>query len=287
MLIISKIAGLLPPRAVNWLGRLQYRVPVTRQLIQIAADAVRHRPSVIRYGVAAGLRFNPHGGNPGYALGTSGDEEQQALYRYLKPGDVFYDIGANKGFYAVIGARLVGDAGHVYAFEPFPDSAAAVLDNLTINGFRNFTVLECAIADKSVSSHKLITEGDSVVFKLSSSPNVGVATTAETIDVEVQSIDKLIELNRIAPPSVVMIDVEGSEVDVLVGMSNTIREYLPLIICEVHWLMREIVEMLNTLIYPLGYTVTQIDGQALPDEVCRYHMLMLPPGYRFVTEYNS
>src|SRR5262249_20805847 len=53
----------------------------------------------------------------------TGDYEQQvqdALAAHLRPGMVFYDIGANGGFFTLLGASLVGDRGRVVAYEPHP-----------------------------------------------------------------------------------------------------------------------------------------------------------------------
>ena len=49
---------------------------------------------------------------------------QEAMLRHLGKGGVFYDIGANLGFFALLGGHFAGfDEGHVYAFEPAPDNA--------------------------------------------------------------------------------------------------------------------------------------------------------------------
>ncbi len=46
--------------------------------------------------------------------------ETSLLLSLLKPGDVFVDVGANIGYFTLVGARLVGDGGAVFAFEPDP-----------------------------------------------------------------------------------------------------------------------------------------------------------------------
>ena len=42
----------------------------------------------------------------------------EVLSRVLRPGDTFIDVGANIGFFSLMAARLVGQAGKVLAFEP-------------------------------------------------------------------------------------------------------------------------------------------------------------------------
>src|SRR5580692_3629744 len=43
-----------------------------------------------------------------------------AMKRYLRPGDTFFDVGANIGYLSAIAAGLVGRNGQVHSFEPVP-----------------------------------------------------------------------------------------------------------------------------------------------------------------------
>jgi FkbM family methyltransferase len=61
---------------------------------------------------------------------------------------VFYDIGANAGFYAIIGARCVGEQGWVYAFEPTPELAERIRYNAEINNFDHVDVVTAAVCDE-------------------------------------------------------------------------------------------------------------------------------------------
>lgn len=230
---------------------------------------------MIRHGVGAGLKFNSHGGALGFALGTTEEEEQRTLARVLKPGHVFYDVGANKGFYAVIAARLVGPQGSVHAFEPFDDSVLAIEDNTRLNGFQNVTVWPVAVSD-TAGIGNLVTNGEDFEFRLSTSLNAREEVDPRAVQVEVVELDQLVNEGRLPPPDVVMIDVEGAEVAVLRGMAGILRSHRPTVLCEVHWLKAEIDEVLEDLLYPMGYVATQLDGSLLPAEITRYHMLLRP-----------
>lgn len=46
--------------------------------------------------------------------------ETSVLRSQLRPGDTFINVGANIGYYTVLGSKLVGENGHVIAFEPDP-----------------------------------------------------------------------------------------------------------------------------------------------------------------------
>src|SRR5262245_6668785 len=56
------------------------------------------------------------------------------LVRWLAPGDVFVDLGANEGYFTVLGAKLVGPSGRVIAIEPQDRLAGVIEENLRLNG---------------------------------------------------------------------------------------------------------------------------------------------------------
>ena len=60
--------------------------------------------------------------------------ETSLVLRLLQPGDVFVDVGANIGYFSVLAASLVGDAGKVFAFEPDPDNFQLLCANAELNG---------------------------------------------------------------------------------------------------------------------------------------------------------
>ena len=268
--MLRRLISALPAPFIRFVGRLQFRIPFLRPLIERAAGNLAEGEGTIRHGVGAGLRFNATGGNVGYLLGTTEPEEQAALAGFLKPGAVFYDIGANIGFYSTIAARLVGETGHVYAFEPFPISATAVQTNASLNGFSNVTVVVAAVTNEQGVVSLAISDA---------SRKHRVATTGENGNIDVRSIrmDSYVTDENLRPPDVVMIDVEGAEVDVLKGMLETIRNHRPTIMCEVHWILDELYDFCRTELNPLGYELRTLTGEPLPTtQAVRYHALLIP-----------
>ena len=85
--------------------------------------------SVVAEGRGAGLKLVARGADPNFARGIYEQPMQEAVISNLSAGDVFFDVGANIGFFSLIAARRVGPEGHVYAFEPVPRNAAASLSS--------------------------------------------------------------------------------------------------------------------------------------------------------------
>ena len=264
--MIHKLIALLPPGLIRAIGRLQFQVPVLGPLIRRAARRIASREGVIKYGVGAGLRFDATGGFAGYLLGTSEPDEQEALARFLRSGDTFFDIGANIGFFSTLAAHLVGPTGRVYAFEPFPSSAAAAQRNALLNGFDHLHVVNAAVS-RSAGRRWLRTMTSPDQSKLvQERPDAG-------IEVNTVGIDEFIAEQGTPVPDVVMIDVEGEEIDVLRGMQRTIAEHTPVIMCEVHWLGQAFTDFVARQLRPLGYRVTTLQGAELPQGTVRYHLL--------------
>jgi FkbM family methyltransferase len=237
--------------------------------LQWLARKLVPREGVIQCGLGKGLRFDATGGYPGYLLGTSEPEEQALLGRLLKPGMVFYDIGANIGFYSTLAAGLVTATGRVCAFEPFPESARLCRKNALSNGFAQVTVVEAAVGAENARVTLSLGEG-SAMHK--------VAKGGPGIEVPVVAIDSWRRETGAPAPQVVMIDVEGAEIEVMRGMLTTIKDSLPVLLVEVHWLGESFVDFVRLQLEPLGYRLTTYAGGAVPPGYTRYHALLAPSG---------
>ncbi len=199
--------------------------------------------TVISQGAGAGLLFNSSGGFPSRALGHVEPEVQAALAELLKPGDVFYDVGANIGYFTLIGARLVGPAGRVVAVEPQPEALRRLHHNVALNAFENVTTIEAAVGDEEGHSQLVISpEGILEWAALEPSPD----PACPTIPVRVTTVDVL--RGGLPAPTLIKLDVEGAEDRALVGMQEALRRDKPAVLCEIHQSlarMRELFEAEN------------------------------------------
>lgn len=268
--MITSISRALPSSLIRFIGRLRFSVPCLAPLIQYGARRMFAREGVIADGVGKGLRFDVGKGRLQYFLGTIELEQQYFLEKTLGVGDIVYDIGANIGFITVLAAKLVCPSGHVYAFDPFPDHAKSVRRNAYLNSFDHVTVIESAVSDKKEQLWFNTVSKDASTYHLSKE------RTAAGFMVTTVVIDKLIEEDQLAIPTLVKIDVEGAEIRVLSGMMRTIRKHHPTIQCEVHWLGQDFTDFWRDNLKPLGYSLETIEGGRVPTSPVRYQAVLSP-----------
>lgn len=270
--VIQRLAGLVPADMIKRASRLQFSHPVIKRAVDWGSGFLKQRDMVIAHGVGRGMRFNACGSNLGYALGTTEPQMQAVLERYLKPGDTFYDVGACVGFLSILAARLVGPGGHVVAFEPLPRNVEAIAHNRALNALENLRIFGKALSKENATLELLVSR-DPTGSKLAST---GAAPDTEgVIQVETVALDDFIGREALSPPSVVKIDVEGAELDVIAGMTETLARYKPVIICEMHGRNAEYVALMRDR----GYDVRTLDGDAdVASAHWNVHTVAVPAG---------
>ncbi len=158
-------------------------------------------------------------GMPITRLGVYEFAVSKLVREYLKPGDVFIDVGANIGYYTVIAAGIVGPSGLVYAFEPSARIRTRLGRNVVLNGMAQVRVRPEAVTSKS-GIVRLVESADAA--------NDGLAyvnQSGESTGIEVQAVrlDDLGELRERAP-ALIKVDVEGGEPEVFRGASAILAE---------------------------------------------------------------
>jgi FkbM family methyltransferase len=217
--------------------------------------------TVIRSGEGQGLRISLRQASGDYTTGTNELPVQRAIVENLAPGGVFYDIGSNVGFFSLLAARRVGERGRVYAFEPVPLNARCIRANAARNDFENVEVVETAVGGAGGTQTLFVTAhpGGATLSARDRPPDV-----TGTIEVPVTTIDEFVDAGRGLPPTFVKIDVEGLELDVLRGMSQTLESVRPAILCEVDDTtlegLSDKLEDVRGALEPHGYTCRQLES---------------------------
>jgi FkbM family methyltransferase len=143
---------------------------------------------------------------------------ERVLIPTIKPGMRFVDVGANFGYFTLLGAERVGAAGHVYAFEANPLIFQKLVKSIAVNGFdERVSLFNVAVHDES-SAMEIIFRHDAsgggwTEVATGARPPVG-----EIFPVQGAALDTL--LADIPKVDVIKIDVEGAEPKVLAGAKN-------------------------------------------------------------------
>lgn len=155
-------------------------------------------------------------------LVESGDLERGTrvlIQRVLKPGDVFIDVGANVGMHTLAAARAMEGRGQIIAFEPFPATVQLLTRSVWLNGFSHMTEIHQAAVSTSpgpLALHLGKTSGHHSLLPLFSEGG----DVTEKVDVPVKGVDDVVG-DR--PVTLMKIDVEGAELQVLETARHTIK----------------------------------------------------------------
>jgi FkbM family methyltransferase len=156
-----------------------------------------------------------------------------AMRRFLRPGDVFMDVGANIGYLSAVGAGLVGPQGQVHAFEPVPAHFEKLRRLAALNPEYRITANSCAVGEtRSVSTMFVAREAgqSTLVRSYKVEPEI-----VSTIEVPVVRLDSYLAQNHVERVALIKIDAEGFELPILRGLQNYFEKsrHCPAIICEI------------------------------------------------------
>ena len=192
-----------------------------------------------------------------------------------------WDVGAFMGYHTLAFAALVGAKGRVIAFEPNLYN----VERIALNVDRNPELA----ARISVIGEALWDQDGQAVFSLSDSIDTGkssgshmpgalapenssVYASFEQVTVNTVRADTLLNEDRVAPPSLVKIDVEGAEFMVLKGGIDLLTKVRPTLIIEVHHNLTMV--HIQQLLTSLGYGLTVINSEGSVTSRC--HVLAKP-----------
>jgi FkbM family methyltransferase len=161
--------------------------------------------------------------------GIAAEKVIDAACYLLRPGKVFYDIGANAGIVSIEIAKRFGDNVTVFAFEPQEILARNIAVSVQLNDFRNMHVLRTLVGDKTGAASLFIPKSTAPASHASMRSR---SSKAKTVTCRLETIDELVASGKISPPDVMKIDVEGAELEVLRGARQTLKTYRPSVIFE-------------------------------------------------------
>lgn len=156
---------------------------------------------------------------------------------------IVWDIGAHIGFQSFSFASMVGPKGKIVAFEPNPNNIDWFKRNLKVNPDLAGRIILCqeVLSDKreilnfkiSKITDDATTSGgfiDSITPPLPDSSYENFSL----IHMQAVTIDELTAKEELPIPDIIKIDVEGAELNVLMGAEETIKTNKPIFLIEIH-----------------------------------------------------
>ena len=266
-LVVGAVAA-QPMRVKEWLMRRHPRI-MLGVLFRLERGDV-----VVSHAGPSGARFQMKmnwQSHTEYVLGTYEPDFFNALRKQIRRGDTCVDVGGHLGYYSFIMARLVGPQGRVITFEPVVENLVGLRESIEINKFSNIRLVDTALGERP-GVLKLIR---SELEKFTATPSTrgyAVEGAQKEVDVKVDTLDSFLARENITP-DVIKIDVEGAELDVLRGATETLRKMRPKVLVEIHGWGDPTSEKVKELLANADYTIS-IVGQRGREAFC----LALPNG---------
>jgi hypothetical protein len=226
----------IDPNSVG--GRL-LRLPV-RMLPKSAVMTIRRGP-------AKGMKWIVGAATHGCWLGTYELDKQKSIQKFVRPGMIAYDVGAQAGFYTLILSRLVGDQGRVFAFEPNARELTYLIRHVSLNRLRNVEIVQAAVGEKTGTVPFTIDRGVTQNAIAERGTGVTVAVLA------------------------LKMDIEGGESAALRGARRLLQRSHPIAFVALHGPSHR--EFCPKFLRSLGYGVYDLNGKTLAettqcDEIC-------------------
>lgn len=255
-------------RVISFCGSLPLLGPSLRK---IARRYPEGSVTTIRNGHLAGYRWKrSHRYVSGYWLGHYELPIQKCLARELKPGDIFYDIGANAGFFSLMASNCVGPAGRVFAFEPLPENVRSIRSQVELNAVANVTVVQAAVSNR---------EG---TVEFSNGQDTSTAhikgVRAEKDDAPAFSV-RAVALDQFSRetsvPDFMKMDIEGAELMALKGACRLLGSaHPPKILIEFHG--ERLRQKCMTILADFGYLFYSLAGEPFDLKADDRHILCIP-----------
>ena len=181
--------------------------------------------------------------------------ETNLFKKSVKKGHTVLDIGANEGYYTVLGSRLVGELGDVIAIEPDRVNYKTLLYNLSIKECEhNVRAFKVAAWKKTMSKRLYLNQANTGDHKFFDD-----GINSEFIPIPCIKLDEWFSKRKI---DFIKIDTQGAEVQVLQGLKSTIKnneninmliEYYPINLRKMKHRSLSLLKLLSTYGFKIWY----------------------------------
>ena len=145
------------------------------------------------------------------------------------PKAIFMDIGANVGHHSIFLSKF---ASQVLAFEPYPKVNMQFKQQIAHNNISNIQIFEIGLSDRRETLNYYAPTGNNEGIGSFDESSIGKGNTSYG-KLELREGDQVIESDSWKNIKLIKIDVEGFEKKVIKGLTRTIEEERPVIVCEI------------------------------------------------------
>ena len=149
-------------------------------------------------------------------VGLHDFEDMLFLLHLLKQDELFVDVGANVGSYTILAATV--KKARCLSVEPFQDTVKWLKQNIAINQIQDQVKLLEVVIGESEGHVAFSTNQDTMNHVVKND------TSTPTINLPMITLDQALSDSILPPPTLIKIDVEGYEPNVIAGASKTLAE---------------------------------------------------------------
>ncbi len=147
-------------------------------------------------------------------------QETAIIKRFLRPGACFVDVGANWGYFTLLGSSVVGGGGTVFSLEPDPRNFERLSTNLTLNGLENVRAFQIA-ASNEMGELELYGYDEST-GNFGTSSLTKIDNPGAVFSVPTQPLDLLLE--GVEHIDFMKMDIEGGEALAIEGAKTLLKD---------------------------------------------------------------
>lgn len=197
------------------------------------------------------------------------------LYRrFARAGSLVLDVGANLGIHSLVLSRCVGPTGRVAAYEPNPTTHERLRANLALNAVTNVSPVLAGLGAAAGRSGFDAKPGEF---------NIGLARVdpAGALTIEIRTVDQDVAAMGL-PVSLIKIDVEGGELDVLRGARATLLRDAPSVVLEFNPRAYALDAIRDAFPYPVSFDCVptsaneRLRPMGVADEIRQVDVLVRP-----------
>lgn len=149
------------------------------------------------------------------------------MLRRLNRDSVFFDIGSHSGYFSILASLIIRE-GQIHAFEPLLNLYINTLSSIKEDNIKNIILNNLCVGDKNGQTKFYTSE----LSDTSSIKRTKYQSKVRTMSCKMVRLDTYCRRNRIKKISMMKIDVEGGERDILLSSEKIIKKFKPIMIIE-------------------------------------------------------